>query len=127
MAALMGLSTAVTVLALLPACVGFQRLEDGRGGWFDADFWALVSSAVLQLLGLLVQLAAPLAAPDRFRNALAAEAKHLVWAFSVLVCLCTVAAIVLCGSVSLLWSAMVGFAAQSFLGLVQLVLVFGSG
>ncbi|KAL8372481.1 hypothetical protein RB595_002014 [Gaeumannomyces hyphopodioides] len=127
MAALMGLSMAVTLLALLPACFGFHRLEDTRGGWFDADFWALVSSAVLQLLGLLVQLVAPLASPDKFRSALAAEAKHLVWGFSVMVCLCTVAAIVLYGSVSLLWSAMVGFAAQAFLGVIQLVLVFGSG
>ncbi|EJT75045.1 hypothetical protein GGTG_08883, partial [Gaeumannomyces tritici R3-111a-1] len=124
MAALMGLSMAVTLLAMLPACVGFYRLEDARGGWFDADFWALVASAVLQLLGLLVQLVAPLASPDKFRSALPAEAKHLVWGFSVVVCLCTVAAMVLYGCVSLLWSAMVGFVAQAFLGVIQLVLVF---
>lgn len=121
------LASFITLLASIPAWRSYQLTPTGPGPREDANFYNLLASAVLQVLGLAVQMFGPLGWPSLFRRAAVAtgDTAVVVWVFVALTLICTIASIPIFLWLSAQWSGMIAFAGQSILGLVQLLLVFG--
>jgi hypothetical protein len=116
-----------SLIASIPAWMSYTTTVTGPGLWADNNFLSLLAGAILQVLGLGTQIFGPIAFPQTLHGArLPDETKMLVWIFAGMTFLCTAAGVALYGTVSAQWSGVVGFAGQAMMGLVQLMLVFGT-
>jgi hypothetical protein len=115
-----------SLAASYPTWMSYMGTAGGPGLWMDANFWNLLSGAILQLLGLGTQILGPLLLPEIFQIQLPRETKVLVWCFAAFTLLCTSTAIWLYGTFSAQWSGLVAFAGQAITGFVQLILIFGT-
>ncbi len=120
-------SFACSICAFVPAMMAYIHTTNGPGSWNDNDFWGLLAGVVLQILGLGVQILGPLVLPSSLQTRLHQETQVLVWIFAAFTFICTLAGVILYGTVSAPWSGVLAFAAQAMMSFVQLLLVFGAG
>lgn len=118
-------SFAWTICAFVPAMMAYANTPAGPGSWTGNDFWGLLASLILQVLGMGTHILGPLVLPGSLQTRLHKETKLLVWVFSAFVLVYTVVGVVLYGTVSAPWSGALVFAGQAMMGFVQLMLVFG--
>ncbi|KAB5551234.1 hypothetical protein GE09DRAFT_167042 [Coniochaeta sp. 2T2.1] len=121
------ISFACSVCAFGPAMMAYVNTAAGPGQWWDNNCWALLAGVILQVLGLGTQILGPLVLPGSLQVRLRMEMRVLVWVFGGFTVVCTVASVVLYGTVSAPWSGFFALAGQAMMGFVQLMLVFGAG
>jgi hypothetical protein len=107
-----------TLLSFFPLIPAWQRSPDLAGSTADADFWLLLQSSAMQLLGLFTAV-----------YPLWASIKTASWRWMqiliILGCACALAAVPIYVRLPTMWSAVVSFlgtAAQAYMTL-QLALV----
>ncbi|KAK0750001.1 hypothetical protein B0T18DRAFT_408022 [Schizothecium vesticola] len=115
-----------SILAGYPALRGLYNRPELPGFVSDADFWTMLSSAILQLLNLATQLIGPriwqLLAHGRFHGD--AEIRAWIWVIALFAFSFTIASLGAYLFISVQFSMWLAFAAQVFMGMVQLMLVF---
>ena len=111
-----------TLLSFFPLIPAWQRSPDLPGSTTDPNFWLLLQSSAMQLLGLFTAV-----------YPLWASIKTARWRwtqiFTILGCACALAAVPIYVRLPTMWSAVVSFvgaAAQAYMTL-QLALVGASG
>lgn len=124
--AIAALAFGVLLAALYPAWVSSRATPDGPGAWADSSFTGLLAGAILQVLNLGLQILGPLLLPRTFHLRVERSTRALVSVFGGLTVLFTCVGLLLYGLASAPWSGMVAFAGQATMGLVQLLLVFGT-
>jgi FtsH-binding integral membrane protein len=113
--------SAVTVASMVPMIFAWQRSSNSTGSTADVDFWLLIQTSVLQLLGLFTTI---------YPMPKHSTATAWLWAivFTVLGSVCVFAAIPVYLYISTMWSAFssfIGSAAQLSMTL-QLALIADS-
>jgi hypothetical protein len=126
MATIACLTLIFSILAGYPAFRGLYKCPEGPGLHSDPDFWALLSSTILQLLTLATQLVGPLIWPLFAQGGVRGDAEDVMWvwviaAFALLFTTGSLASYLL---LSVQFSGWLAFAAQVFMGMLQLMLVF---
>lgn len=121
------ISFACSICAFAPAMMAYVNTANGPGSWNDNDFWGLLAGVILQILGLGAQILGPLVLPGSLQIRLHPETQVLVYIFAAFAFACTLASVLLYGTVSAPWSGVLAFTGQATMGFVQLMLVFGAG
>jgi len=119
------------MIAGYPALRGLLQLSTGPGSWADAGFSSLLSSVILQVLNLTTQLVAPRIWRLFFQRPRQGDAENgdegtvaLIWAVAFLALSFTLGSLVAYVYLSIQFSMWMAFAAQVFMGMVQLMLVY---
>jgi hypothetical protein len=115
-----------SLVASYPAWLSYVTTPAGPGGWTDASFASLVSSSVLQLLGLATQILGPLTFPSVFQLRMGNAVKIWIWLLAGFTLFSSLLSVLLYGLVSVAWSGLLAFAGQATMGMLQLLLVFAT-
>ena len=115
-----------SLIAGYPASIGFASAPSSAGSSADSDFWCLLGAVILQLLNLATQLVGPYLSRQLEHARLNGDRESLVWTvvIAVLAVLCTCGSVAAYVFLSVQFSGWLAFAAQVFMSMVQLMLVF---
>ena len=120
-----------SIIAGYPAFMGLIQRSESPGSPSDADFSSLLSSVILQLLNLATQLVAPriwrlLFHRRRQGGSESSEEATVIWIWIIafLALSFTLGSLAAYVCISIQFSMWVTFAAQVFMGMVQLMLVY---
>jgi len=115
-----------SLIAGYPASIGFASAPNSPGSWSDSNFWCLLGAVILQLLNLATQLVGPHVFRRLQYARLVGDTESLVWTWLIvaLAVLCSCGSVAAYGLLSVQFSGWLAFAAQVFMSMVQLILVF---